>query len=97
MIALLSTSTSMDTTKPNTHGLFTPDTRDIPFSLVVDNFGVKYIHAHNAQHLIDTLARQYELTTGWTGAKYLGLTLDWDYNARTLDVSMPGYVEKALQ
>jgi hypothetical protein len=81
----------------HTHGLFTHDTRDISFSLVVDDFGVKYIHAADAQHLIDTLDSLYEITTDWTGAKYLGLTLDWDYSARTLDISMPGYVEKALQ
>jgi hypothetical protein len=42
----------------HTHGLFTHDTQDIFFSLVVDDFGVKYIHAHDAQHLIDTLAWQ---------------------------------------
>jgi hypothetical protein len=81
----------------HTHRLFTHDTRDIAFSLVVDDFGKKYIHSHDAQHLIDTLASLYEITTNWTGAKYIGLTLDWDYKVQTLDISMPGYFEKALQ
>jgi hypothetical protein len=39
----------------------------------------------------------YDITTDWTGAKYLGLTLNWDYEARTLDIPRLGYVEKALQ
>jgi len=33
----------------------------------------------------------------WKGSKYLGLTLKWDYNSGTLDVSMPGYIERALK
>jgi hypothetical protein len=31
-----------------------------------------------------------------TGALYYGLTLDWDYKQRTVDISMPGYIQKAL-
>jgi hypothetical protein len=81
----------------HTHGLFSHHTRDIAFSLVVDDFGVQYVHAADAQHLVDTLASLYEITTDWTGSKYLGLTLEWDYSARTLDISMPGYIAKALQ
>jgi hypothetical protein len=82
----------------HTHGLFNHNTRDISFSLIVDDFSVEYIHSRDAQHLIDTLDSLYEITTDWTGAKYyLGLTLEWDYDERTLAISMPGYVEKALQ
>jgi hypothetical protein len=39
----------------------------------------------------------YELTVKWDGKKYLGLTLAWDYIARTCDVSIPGYVQNVLQ
>jgi hypothetical protein len=28
---------------------------------------------------------------------YCGITLKWDYVARTVDLSMPGYIEKALE
>eukprot|EP00957_Ditylum_brightwellii_P117506 8962269-Ditylum_brightwellii.AAC.1 len=27
-----------------------------------------------------------------SGSKYCGVTSDWNYKARTLDVSMPGYI-----
>lgn len=32
----------------------------------------------------------------WSGTKYCGLTLDWDYKNREVHISMPGYVKKAL-
>ena len=35
-----------------TPGLFTHKTRDIAFSLVVDNFGVKYTKKEDAEHLV---------------------------------------------
>ena len=31
------------------------------------------------------------------GAHYRGVKLDWDYEKRTLDISMPKYVHKILQ
>ena len=36
-------------------------------------------------------------TTNMTGSLYCGLTLEWDYNERHVDVSMPGYVQRILQ
>ena len=47
-------------------------------------------------HLLDTLKENYEVDTGWEGTRYLGLTLDWDYNGRHVHLSMPGYIKKAL-
>ena len=38
-----------------TPGLWTHDTRPISFSLVIDDFGVKYVREENAQHLLDTV------------------------------------------
>ena len=29
--------------------------------------------------------------------KYIGITLDWDYEQKQVRLSMPGYVERALQ
>jgi hypothetical protein len=56
----------------------------------IDDFGVKYFGRENAQHLIDVLKKLYEITTNWKGGKFLGLTIQWDYKARTCDISMPG-------
>jgi hypothetical protein len=81
----------------HTPGLFTHVSRPISFSLVVDDFGVKYVGREHAEHLRDVLASKYKITTDWDGDLYLGLHLKWDYAACTVDLSMPGYVAKALQ
>jgi hypothetical protein len=80
----------------HTPGLFKHEVRPVIFSLVVDDFGVQYVGRENAQHLVDVIAAKYKMTTDWTGALYCGVTLKWDYKARTVDLSMPGYVAKAL-
>ena len=77
-------------------GLWTHKTRPIMFSLVVDDFGVKYAGKQHANHLFSALEEHYEATTDWEGKLYCGLTLHWDYNTRTVDISMSGYVTAAL-
>ena len=71
-------------------------TKTIFFSLVVDEFGVKYFGKENANHLIQALSKLYTISIDWTGAQYCGLTLYWDYTCRTCDVSMPNYLPAAL-
>ena len=82
---------------PITPGLWKHNASDLMFTLVVDDFGVKYTNTADAEHLITTLKQLYSVSEDWTGAKYCGLTLDWDYTNRTVDVSIPGYIERALQ
>ena len=76
-------------------GLWLHDWRPISFSLVVDDFGVKYVGREHAEHLQSVLKEHYEVATDWKGTKYIGLTLDWDYDQREVHVSLPGYVERA--
>ena len=57
-------------------GLWTHKWRPIQFSLVVDNFGVKYEGKEHAKHLLEVLERHYTVTTDWDGKKYIGITLD---------------------
>jgi hypothetical protein len=85
------------TPAPLTPGLWTHASRPISFSLVVDDFGIKYINQADVDHLLDTLRQRYECKVDPTGARYCGLHLDWDYHARTCDLSIPGYVERALK
>jgi hypothetical protein len=81
----------------HTPGLWTHSTRDITFSLVIDDFGIKYTNRDNAIHLLVALEEMYTVTTDWTGSLYLAMTLSWDYIHSTVDISMPGYVAKALE
>ena len=42
-------------------GLWTHETRPISFTLVVDDFGVKYVGKEHALHLINILKQHYEI------------------------------------
>ena len=83
----------------HTPGLWQHITRPIAFSLVVDDFGVKYVHKDDADHLANSLKNAYKISKDWTGGLYCGITLKWNYNRRDtgLEISMPGYIEKTLQ
>jgi hypothetical protein len=70
------------------------NTRPISFSLVIDDFGVKYVGKENAQHLLDTVGHYYKCLCDWKGEQYCGLTLKWDYESKKVHVLMPGYVPK---
>ena len=58
-----------------TPGLWQHITRPIAFSLVVDDFGVKYNHKDDADHLAKTLKKAYQIAEDWTGGLYCGITL----------------------
>ena len=79
-----------------TPGFWKHKWRPIQFSLVVDDVGIKYVGKEHAIHLKQTLEEHYNIWVDWEGKKYLGLTLDWDYDKREVHVSMPGYIQKAL-
>jgi hypothetical protein len=80
----------------HTPGIWLHKTRPISFTLVVDDFTVKYVGKQHAEHLRNALLRTYELTTDWTATVYSSMTLKWDYNKRTCDISMPGYISNIL-
>ena len=48
-----------------TPGLFTYKMRDIAFSLVVDNFGVRYRKKEDVEHLIKTIQDRYPIKADW--------------------------------
>ena len=82
---------------PHTSGLWKHETRPIKFCLCVDDFGVKYVGEQNFQHLIMALKDQYDITVDKKGEKFLGLTIHWNYKHKQVQISMPGYVQKALK
>jgi hypothetical protein len=77
---------------PRTPSLWRHDTRPIAFSLVVDDFGVKYVGKQHATHLLESLRHLYTVTEDWAGTLFNGLTITWDYSAGHVDISMPHYL-----
>ena len=48
-----------------TPGLWSHATRNIQFTLVVDDFGVKYVGKENADHLISCIKEHYKISEDW--------------------------------
>ena len=63
----------------------------------MDNFGVKYVGKENADHLIKRIKENYDITEDWEGIFYLGITFDWNYDTRSVHLSMPNYIPDALK
>ena len=82
---------------PKTNGLWKHESRQISFTLVVDDFGISYVDKADAEHLEDALKKNYPMTVDWTGDKYIRITLSWNYSKRELRTSKPGYVNKTLK
>lgn len=58
--------------------------RSITFTLVAEDFGIKFKGKEHANHLKRSLDKHYEVTVDWKGSKYVGISLAWDYKGRTL-------------
>ncbi len=58
--------------------LWKHDTQPISFTLIVNNFGVKYMGKENTQHLIDTVRQFYKCLCNLDSKQYCRLTIKWD-------------------
>ena len=77
--------------------LFKHETNSVTFTLVVDDFGIKYTHEADADHLLAALRELYIMTEDRaTTQKYVGITIDHDLVRNIILLSMPGYVDKAI-
>ena len=81
---------------PTTEGLLTYSKRDIAFILVVDDFAIKYTKKEDAEHLFTCLRSKYKIKIDWDAKQFIGINLEWDYENRTMKLSMKGYVEQAM-
>jgi hypothetical protein len=59
----------------HTHDLWKHDTHPVSVSLVVDDFGVKYVGCEHAEHLMECIKKNYKISIDWKGSAYCGLTL----------------------
>ena len=65
---------------------------------MVDDFGFKYTRREDTDHLLQVLEKEFTaVSTDWDGVLYCGITLEWNYKERWLDISIPGYIKKVLQ
>ena len=62
----------------HTHGLFRHVIRDISFTLVVDDFEIKYRSRADLDHLLSTIKHRYTTTIDLSGTLYCGLITKWN-------------------
>ena len=77
--------------------LFRHASNGTAFTLVVDDFGIKYATPEGAQHLIRPLRLLYVITIDWSGATYIGFTIKFNKQQQSVSLTMPGYINKVLQ
>jgi hypothetical protein len=82
--------------RPITPGLWRHNFWLISFTLCVDNFDIKYIGCEHIEHLSGILNEHCTCSQDWSGARYLGMNIDWDYINKNVHVSMLNYVPEAL-
>ncbi len=51
---------------PNTPGLWLHESQPLTFTLVVDDFGVKFVNRTDVDHLISSIKKTYTLTEDWS-------------------------------
>jgi len=71
-------------------------THPLAFTLAVDDFGIKYFHKDDLNHIFLELQDKYSIMIDWSGNYYLGLTIDWQYQKGFVDISMPDDMHKSL-
>jgi hypothetical protein len=84
---------------PNTPCLFRHHSDDIEFTLITDDFGVRYGTKAAADKLLAVMSRKYPMTHDWSGNKYAGFNIRMDYTAsnRRVELSMNGYIAAVLK
>ena len=60
-------------------GLSKHITRSISFTLIVDDFDVKYVGKEHVGLLMSALQEHYQIKANWTGNRYIGIHMVWDY------------------
>ena len=56
---------------------------------MVDDFGIKYNKKDDVLKFIKILQAKYTITQDGSGNAYLGMKFDWDYEEKSMGISMP--------
>ena len=62
-----------------TPGLWKHHWIPIQLCLIVDFFGIEYVGEQHIHHLRNVLKQHYEITEDWTGTKFGGINIKWNY------------------
>ena len=71
----------------HTPGLWRHKCRPVTFSLVVDDFGFKFIGKNYVEHLLNAIQEKYQVSIDWDGKRYCGTSIKWNYHKQVVDLS----------
>lgn len=77
-------------------GLWICNSRPTTFTLFVDNFCIKYYTKDIINHLMNALTSKNEISTNYSGAQHIGITLDWGYDIQCAVASTLWYINKLV-
>ena len=80
-----------------TKGLWNHVSNSLTFVLVVDDFGIKYTNKLDLEHFFNALRDRYTISVDMSGSHYVGLDIDWNYQEKFVEISMPKYIPDLLQ
>ena len=63
---------------------------------MVDDLCVQYCSTEDAEHFLNALRFKYLVTVDMSAIVYIRIKLEWDSVHRTVTLSIPSYVRKAL-
>ena len=70
--------------------------REIAFTLVVDDFAMKYVDKADVDHLLLCIKERYPVKVDWDAKQYIRVNLDWSYEEHEVLLSMKDYVKQDL-
>ena len=76
-----------------TLGLWNQNKRPNKFTVVVDDFRLKYLNKEYSQHLLNSIEANYAVKADYTGKNSLELTSNGITKKDEVRLSMKGYVE----
>lgn len=79
-----------------TSGLVANKARTLFFTLVVDDFLIKYTNMDDVKHLQSVLEKLYVMKYDFNATKYLGITIEQNRQQDYIGISIPGYIDKVL-
>ena len=71
-----------------TKGLFLHNTRNIAFTLVVDDFAIKYSDKKDVDHLLDCIREKCPVKVDWEAKQYIGNNLEWNYKNLPINIEL---------
>ena len=63
----------------------------------MDDFGIKFTNKDDVNHLISIMRSKYKFKVDFDAKQYIRIHLTWNYIERTVQCSMKGHVQQALE